>query len=504
MVNDGTNTLTYDNNGNLTAVGADTYTWDRANRLLSHGGINYAYDGAGNRIEQDNGTDVTQYLLDVQPSLVKVLAQTVVGSGNTERFVHGIRGIHAVDDGTDWSFYAQDGLGSVRGLVDDAAVVQSSMSYDPYGVPDTSINGFAYTGEMRDSNGLQYHRARYYDPALGIWTTEDFLETPNRYGYVSGNPINRVDPSGNCPENPAPWDFLGRRCKGLARGLSEHYNIPLERLMARSYFELEGITALGTFTEAGIAARQAVHDAAIIPNLAKQDFSTLLAAFNLYIVESARCGDYGAALLGLTGYTIVAINNWTKFFGVSLPDNTVLFNTAVLVGGATRAPSAEDGVLGGIFLGYGIAEYGPDILSFVDTLTGVRTRTEENEVIYQFSNRDGSFKNGPSETDHDGISVAVASLCGNQPAICLLTMFGREANLTDKYRESTNETLTSARFIVTPNGGQDNGLGGVYPLPHASVTHPDQTYRENGSPRWSNGIKKAFGESFGSPKSVLQ
>ncbi|MDX2139606.1 MAG: RHS repeat-associated core domain-containing protein [Chloroflexota bacterium] len=49
---------------------------------------------------------------------------------------------------------------------------------------------------MRDSSGLQYHRARYYSPALGMWISEDPLETPNRYGYVGGNVVNRVDPTG--------------------------------------------------------------------------------------------------------------------------------------------------------------------------------------------------------------------------------------------------------------------------------------------------------------------
>ena len=41
-----------------------------------------------------------------------------------------LRGIHAVDDGAVWNFYAQDGL--VRALVDDVGVVQSSMSFAPY------------------------------------------------------------------------------------------------------------------------------------------------------------------------------------------------------------------------------------------------------------------------------------------------------------------------------------------------------------------------------------
>ena len=211
MTNDGTNTLTYDNNGNLTAVGSDTYTWDRANRLLSHDGLDYAYDGAGNRISQDNGTDVTKYLLDIQPQLAKVLSQTV--GSDTDYFVHGIRGIHAQKIDSNWEYLAQDGLMSVRSVIDANASVSQSVSYTPYGVPDTSIDKFAFTGEQRDANGLQYHRARYYDAGLGIWTAEDFLETPNRYGYVDGNPINFVDKNGlqsSSVLDPSLWDDIAR------------------------------------------------------------------------------------------------------------------------------------------------------------------------------------------------------------------------------------------------------------------------------------------------------
>ena len=47
-----------------------------------------------------------------------------------------------------------------------------------------------------DANALLYLRARYYNPALGVFTALDPIENPNRYQYVSANPINRVDPSG--------------------------------------------------------------------------------------------------------------------------------------------------------------------------------------------------------------------------------------------------------------------------------------------------------------------
>ena len=56
--------------------------------------------------------------------------------------------------------------------------------------------------------GLQYNRARYYDPTTGRWTTEDPLGfaagDTNLYRYVGDNPTNRVDPSGE-----KGWEPLG-------------------------------------------------------------------------------------------------------------------------------------------------------------------------------------------------------------------------------------------------------------------------------------------------------
>lgn len=195
MTNDGTNTLSYDNNGNLRTVGSDTYTWDRANRLLSVGNHSYVYDSLSNRVQQTVSSVVTDYLNDVQPGLTKLLKQD--NGTNTDHFVHGIRGIHAVDDGTDWNFYAQDGLGSVRAVLDDVAVVQTSMSFDPYGNPMGAYGeGFGFTGEQTGEDGSVFLRARYYEPSLGTFIKRDPVETANRYGYVGGNPINMIDPSG--------------------------------------------------------------------------------------------------------------------------------------------------------------------------------------------------------------------------------------------------------------------------------------------------------------------
>jgi RHS repeat-associated protein len=94
-------------------------------------------------------------------------------------------------------------LGSVRNVVDGMGDVQQAVNYTPYGVPDSAMTGFAFTGEPRDSNGLQYHRARYYAPELGLWASLDPLETDNRYGYALNNPLNFIDPSGlQTPDDP--------------------------------------------------------------------------------------------------------------------------------------------------------------------------------------------------------------------------------------------------------------------------------------------------------------
>jgi TolB protein len=199
----------YDANGNLTHDGTNAYTWDRANRLLSMGGLAYTYDGDGHRLTQNDGVSVTQHLLDVQPGLAVVLAATT--DSVTQRYLHDTRGIAAWDDDQGGQVVMHDGLGSVRGLVDWD--VQAAQHYAPYGeswgTQGTFALPYAFTGQPRDANGLQYHRARYYDPALGVFVSRDPVEgmirealSLNRYLYGTANPVNFVDPSGLVGETP--------------------------------------------------------------------------------------------------------------------------------------------------------------------------------------------------------------------------------------------------------------------------------------------------------------
>jgi RHS repeat-associated protein len=68
----------------------------------------------------------------------------------------------------------------------------------------TTQNVYRYTGQQSDADsGLQYLRARYYEPATGRFITQDPKKgdmrepaTYNQYIYCRNNPIRYTDPSG--------------------------------------------------------------------------------------------------------------------------------------------------------------------------------------------------------------------------------------------------------------------------------------------------------------------
>jgi RHS repeat-associated protein len=81
--------------------------------------------------------------------------------------------------------------------------LEVDYAYSAYG--ETAVlgpdggNALRYTGREDDGNGLFYYRARYYDPVLKRFVSEDpiGLEAgPNFYAYVNGDPVSFIDPLG--------------------------------------------------------------------------------------------------------------------------------------------------------------------------------------------------------------------------------------------------------------------------------------------------------------------
>ena len=129
---------------------------------------------------------------------------------NTTYFVHGPRGIQAQKANGEWKHMVQDGLNSVRSVVDNDVVVHQNIVYDPLGNPINVVGPeqtmYGYTGEPTDATGLVHLRERYYNPNIGTFISQDPYEgsmndpmSLNRYSYVYGNPINMTDPSGMIP-----------------------------------------------------------------------------------------------------------------------------------------------------------------------------------------------------------------------------------------------------------------------------------------------------------------
>jgi RHS repeat-associated protein len=93
-----------------------------------------------------------------------------------------------------------------RQIVDGSGILLNQISYDSFGNITNQTNAsvtfrFGYTGREFDSEtGQYYYRARYYDPKVGRFTSEDGLGfgagDTNLSRYVFNSPTNFTDPSG--------------------------------------------------------------------------------------------------------------------------------------------------------------------------------------------------------------------------------------------------------------------------------------------------------------------
>jgi RHS repeat-associated protein len=183
--------------------------------------------------------------------------------------------------------------------------INDVQSYDPYGNPESHYGaGFGFTGEQTDENGQLYLRARYYNPALGVFPSLDPFEglfdqpmSLNGYAWVEGNPINLTDASGMCPENPWPNDFPGQRCVWLANELHEKYGFSLTLLMQKDILELESIYALGNL-------KGTFYDSSWSQTVRNNPGAALVIAGGAILGTGAIIGTGGAAtpaVLAITG-----------------------------------------------------------------------------------------------------------------------------------------------------------------------------------------------------------
>jgi RHS repeat-associated protein len=200
-----TTTYTYDANGNLTSDGTRTFEWDAENRLaaVKQGAVTLAtfvYDGQGRRAQKTAGGVMASYVYEGLDVIEERLS-----TGDTLKYVRGpvIDQHWAMRDGSGVvTYFLADHLGSVVQTTNASGAVTLLRDYDPYGNPlaGAAQPGYAFTGREWDPEAaLYYHRARYYDPMVGRFLSQDPIGLAggiNLHTYVSNNPVNNVDPTG--------------------------------------------------------------------------------------------------------------------------------------------------------------------------------------------------------------------------------------------------------------------------------------------------------------------
>jgi RHS repeat-associated protein len=209
-----TSTYTYDFNGNLTSDGTKTYEWNAENRLtaVKQGGsplASFTYDGSGRRASKTVGGVTASYIYDGAQFL-----EERPSAGTPKRYVYGL-GIdrplaQAVGGAT--SYFVADHLGSITQVTDNSGAPTLTREYDPWGnlLQGSTTGGYAFTGREWDpETGLYYYRARYYDPAVVRFVSQDpvgLVGGSNLYRYALNNAIRHSDPGGLAPGDPYKSD----------------------------------------------------------------------------------------------------------------------------------------------------------------------------------------------------------------------------------------------------------------------------------------------------------
>lgn len=242
----GAETFDYDNADNLIEASGSSFTYDKASQLEAGTGASYEYSALGQRLRSTPVIDPeSSYSYDQAGNLVSVqrsaegevsaidesfaydaqglmsartageatdhLTWSPVGSlplllsDEDFTYIYGPGGqpIEQISEEEEPTYLHHDQLGSTRLLTDEAGEAVAAFNYGAYGSLTESSGeaetrmGFAgqYTLEQ---SGLQYLRARVYDPATGQFLSRDPLEEVTRepYSYASNNPANRGDPAG--------------------------------------------------------------------------------------------------------------------------------------------------------------------------------------------------------------------------------------------------------------------------------------------------------------------
>ena len=214
-------TITYDAMGNIKTkynkLTKETtyYTFNARNQLISYTKqdennrtvkrLEFTYDAFGRRVSKTEDGITQKYLYDGD-DIVAILDsnnQVIATLTHDESIDTPL----SITNANGTFYYHRDHQGSIVALTDSSGQVVESFAYDNhYGaiIDHTKTvetnNPYGYTGREVDADDLYYYRARYYDPTLQRFLSEDPIGFAsgdfNFYRYVGNRPSSLVDPLG--------------------------------------------------------------------------------------------------------------------------------------------------------------------------------------------------------------------------------------------------------------------------------------------------------------------
>jgi RHS repeat-associated protein len=195
----GSQSQSFDRNGNLASDGLTSYLWNVRNQLtvMSGGGAaSFEYDAFARRRSRTVSGTVTDFMYDGMNPVQELsggvpTANILSGDAADETFTR--------TDANGMSVFLTDVVGSTLALLDSTGAALTQYTFDPFGATTTSgmqsTNASQFTGRENDDTGLYYYRARYYDPRLGSFVSEDPID-PMGFVYAADQPTNLIDPFG--------------------------------------------------------------------------------------------------------------------------------------------------------------------------------------------------------------------------------------------------------------------------------------------------------------------
>ncbi len=193
--------MAYDSRGNVTSNGNKSFSYNLANQMTYGNGNSYRYDGHNRRVKAIDSTG-TRY--SFYTSSGQLVFENINGVSQ-ENYYLGSQ-LVAQQKASVVTYIHRDLLGSTAAKSNSLGNMVSQHRYKPFGQDwGGTKNEIGYTGHKFDTDlGLSYMQARYYDPVIGRfysndpvgYTAKNPVMSFNRYMYVNNNPYKYTDPDG--------------------------------------------------------------------------------------------------------------------------------------------------------------------------------------------------------------------------------------------------------------------------------------------------------------------